>query len=553
MSSPPASPASSFPTPSEWLDLVPWLTEPERQEWEELIAEMEIPLWTPQPGPQMEAYHCQADELFYGGAQGGGKTDLVLGIAATAHHHSIVFRRIFPEARSMIERSREILNPSHIEHYLDTYNESLHRWVLPGGKLIEFGACEHEKDKENYRGRPHDFYAFDEVCQFTEGQYRFIIAWCRSARPGQRCRVVATGNPPTTAEGRWVVAHWAPWLDRKHPNPARTGELRWFVRVQDKDGDHDMEVPNSDPFEWKGPRGTEILKPKSRTFIPALLKDNPILERTGYLSVIQALPEPMRSQALYGDFDAGVADDAWQVIPTAWIESAFARWTPTPPKGQRLNALGVDCARGGPAKMVIANRRANWFGELIKIPGVQVPTGPIAAAHIIKAHEPEADINLDVIGIGSAVYDSLKEMTWVRAHIHAVNAAASLDLFDRSKRFKLVNVRTALWWRLREALDPDHGDNLAICPDRELLADLTSAKYEVRASGLIVEPKEDIIERLGRSPDCADALCLAHWYTGGYSLPDLSKVKPRESDPYRGPQESESRAAKKGFFGRGDR
>jgi hypothetical protein len=39
----------------------------------------------PNVGPQTEAYFCEADELFYGGQAGGGKTDLLIGLALTAH------------------------------------------------------------------------------------------------------------------------------------------------------------------------------------------------------------------------------------------------------------------------------------------------------------------------------------------------------------------------------------------------------------------------------------------------------------------------------------
>ena len=42
-------------------------------------------LWYPEPGPQTAAYLCEADVLFYGGAAGGGKSDLILGLAINAH------------------------------------------------------------------------------------------------------------------------------------------------------------------------------------------------------------------------------------------------------------------------------------------------------------------------------------------------------------------------------------------------------------------------------------------------------------------------------------
>jgi hypothetical protein len=51
------------------------------------------PVWVPNIGPQHEAYHCQADELFYGGQAGGGKSDLLLGLALTGHDRSLILQR----------------------------------------------------------------------------------------------------------------------------------------------------------------------------------------------------------------------------------------------------------------------------------------------------------------------------------------------------------------------------------------------------------------------------------------------------------------------------
>ena len=42
-------------------------------------------IWVPNVGPQTEAYNCEADELYFGGEVGGGKTDLGIGLATTVH------------------------------------------------------------------------------------------------------------------------------------------------------------------------------------------------------------------------------------------------------------------------------------------------------------------------------------------------------------------------------------------------------------------------------------------------------------------------------------
>lgn len=274
------------------------------------------PLWTPHPGPQADAHACLADELFYGGAAGGGKSDLLLGLALTDHHDSIIFRREFTQFRGpggMIERSKEIVgNPNLL-------NQGLFVWRnLPGRRSLEFGAVSLEEHKNRYKGRAHDFKGFDEITEFSESQYRFLITWLRTVRAGQRCRVVCTGNPPTTSEGQWVLKYWGPWLDDNHPKPAKSGELRYFAMVSGKE----IEVPDATPLLVDG----LTVIPRSRTFIQALVEDNPSLATTGYIQVLNSLPEPLRSQMRFGDFRAKAADDERQVIPTAWVVAAQERW-----------------------------------------------------------------------------------------------------------------------------------------------------------------------------------------------------------------------------------
>lgn len=501
--------------------------------------------WLPLPGPQTEAFYSEADELLYGGAAGGGKTDLLLGLAGTSHYSSIIFRRVFPSMRGIIERSREVYNCRGDDHAKDSYNESLHIWRLSDGRMVELGSMQHENSKEDYRGRPHDLYAWDEVTEFTESQFRFVNAWNRSTRNYivvngvkvlvspqqgqktvqykgqeylvhvQRCRIVATCNPPTTAEGRWVIKYWAPWLDDRHPNPAAVGELRWFASLDGKD----VEVSSGEPFEHDG----ETVYPKSRTFVPALLKDNPYLEKTGYRGTLQGLPEPLRSQMLKGDFKAGMKDSAWQVIPTKWVDAAIERWKQKPAPEVPLTCLGVDPSRGGDA-FVIASRHGNWFGSLLKHTGASLGVaeidGPTGAKLVTDAGS--GTVNIDVIGIGSSVYDSLKDMAGMEVNpINNANPAKEFNergeevpMFDKTGRFKLTNIRTASYWKLREALDPKSGQDICLPDDDELRADLTAPTYKVTAAGYVVEPKTgpgSISERLGRSPDAADAVVLAHW------------------------------------------
>ncbi len=67
--------------------------------------------------------------------------------------------------------------------------------------------------------------------------------------------MICAGNPPTTAEGDWVIRFWAPWLDRAHPNPAIPGELRWFATI----GGRDVERPDGTEFIHDGEDGATLV------------------------------------------------------------------------------------------------------------------------------------------------------------------------------------------------------------------------------------------------------------------------------------------------------
>lgn len=465
--------------------------------------------WIPQSKPQWFAFLSRADELFYGGAGGGGKSDLLLGLAGEAHSQSIIFRRVFPNLRFLIERSRQIYNAENSEHSKDSFNESLHVWRLSNGSMIEFGAMQYEKDKTNFQGRPHDFIGIDEAPEFTESQMLFVTAWNRSTDDGQRVRVILTGNPPIDESGAWITRRYGAWLDKTHPHPAKPGELRWYATINGKE----TEMKNGEPFTQDG----ETFISRSRTFIPAKLDDNIYLSNDGrYKSVLQSLPEPLRSQLLNGDFDASNMPDPFQIIPTEWVRMAQKRWLererPKDDKGKLvpLTAVGIDPSRGGNDKTALAKRYDNWFDEVKSWPGVMVKDGAIMAelARQEIGDEKPNYINIDVSAIGSSGYDHLKPMY---LNVNPFNPAEGSEYRDKSRKLKMRNKRAEMYWRMRDALDPVTGDDLALPPSTELLADLCSARYEVSSAGVKVEDKEQIKARIGRSPDEGEATMMCNF------------------------------------------
>lgn len=458
--------------------------------------------WVPNPGPQTEAYNSDADELFYGGQAGGGKTDLIIGLALNKHKNSLILRRTNKEAEKLPVRLEDILG------YDAGLNRSTGTWKLDG-KVIDMGGCQLESDKQKRKGIAHDLKSFDEVSDFTESQYTFICAWNRSADPAQRCRVVATGNPPTRAEGYWVIKRWGPWLDIKHPNPAKDGELRWFTMGEDG---KEIEVDGRGPHVING----EEVEARSRTFIRAKLSDNPDLEATGYDSVLALLPERERLAYRDGRFDLSMQDEHNQAVPTSWIRLAQERWKKGRPEGIPMCAIGVDMSGGGKDPMVMAPRYDGWFAELIEIQAKsfeETKMSQQAAGHIISERRDKALIVIDLGGgYGSGTYEHLSQND---VEIYGYKGSRKVAMRSVDSNIPFQNTRSAAVWKMREALDPSQpgGSQIAFPDDPELVADLTAPTYEIVNNVIKVESKEKVCERLGRSTDKGDAVMMA-WFQG---------------------------------------
>lgn len=491
----------------------------------EIIAHTSSEIWIPNPGPQTEAFFSKADLLLYGGQGGGGKSDLIAGLALTQHQRSLVIRNQYTDLGAIVERFVSIAGTR------DGLNSSPPPQFKYDGRIVDFGAGSSLEKAETWQGNPHDLIAIDEACQLSELVVRFFMGWNRAADSdldnvsSQRTRVLLCSNPPLTADGEWIIGMFAPWLDPNHQNPAEHGELRWFIT--DPDG-KDQEVSGKDDIQMID---GQAYIPKSRTFIPASLSDNPFLINTGYQATLDAFPEPIRSAIRDGNFMAAREDDPWQVIPTKWVLDANERWREGKSDNMAMTAIGLDIARGGRDETVLAPRYGKWFDELISIPGRQTPDGPSVVALVVQHMRDGASINLDAIGVGSSVQDHIDS---ANLEYVALNGANRSDRATRDGKFGFVTKRSEMWWSLREALDPDYGLGIALPPDQKLLSDLTTPKYSVRSGEppkIYVESKEDIKKRLGRSTDKGDAVIYS--WAGGEVERQKDRKKRMNNQPAR--------------------
>lgn len=427
-------------------------------------------------------------------------TDLACGLALTRHKRSIIYRREGTQLSGILQRFEELVSPR------KGPAATARAWKPEGtDKIIEYGGVNNLGDEKKYQGKPHDLKVFDEVTEFLEAQVRFLCGWLRSEDPNIHSQILMTFNPPTTAEGRWVLDYFAPWLKKDHPNPAKPGELRWFTTDPKKK--KDIECDGPEPVVIDG----ELVKPVSRTFIPAKVEDNPYYMDSGYKAILQALPEPLRSQMLKGDFMAGIEDDPFQIIPTKWVELAVVRWHDKMNKADfklgAMDSMGVDVARGGIDKTIISTRYGSFFPKLVKKEGAQTPNGPSVASEVILVRRDGSPVHIDVIGWGASAYDFLVDNN---IQTIPVNSSESSYGISREGDLPFFNLRAELWWKMREALDPINGDDVCLPPDPELMSELCAAKWEYRKGGIKVESKEEIKKRIGRSTDNADAVIMCN-------------------------------------------
>jgi len=246
--------------------------------------------WEPLPQQEL-ALRSPAYELLFGGAAGGGKSDLLLvaPLRWTKHEtfRALILRRSFPELdRTLVARSRELY-----PHLGATYHEQKHEWTFPSGAKVSFGYAERASDVLRYQGAEFAFLGFDELTHFSEHIYRYLSSRARSS-DGLPIRLRATTNPGGPGH-EWVRARWGAWLSGERR--AQPGELRRY---------------DAEGHETDDPAGL------SRTFVPASLSDNPYLGAQ-YRAQLEALDPVTRRQLLDGDWDARPARGMY-FPPTAW-------------------------------------------------------------------------------------------------------------------------------------------------------------------------------------------------------------------------------------------
>lgn len=223
---------------------------------------------------------------------------------------AVIFRRTSP----MIRNEGALWDESMALYPLigATPKETVLQWGFPSGAKLKFAHMQYEGDRLDWQGSQIPFIGFDELTHFTKLQFFYMLSRSRSVC-GVRPYVRATCNPDADS---WVAEFISWWIDQEtgFPIPERAGVLRYFVRVGDAImwADAPEELMHHATADPDLPKGSPPPLPKSVTFIPARLQDNPILmaKDPGYLSNLLAQNAVDRARLLGGN---------WKIRPAAGL------------------------------------------------------------------------------------------------------------------------------------------------------------------------------------------------------------------------------------------
>lgn len=195
---------------------------------------------------------------------------------------------------------------------------------------------------------------------------------------------------------------------------------------------------------------------------------------------------------------------------------------------------GMDVARLGTDETVVYHNRAGYV-RLVAKWAKQDTMQTVGNYRRLTKNQPTLTppVVVDIVGLGSGVYDRLKELNYPVVPFNGGEKAYN--------PLKYKNRRSEAYWEAKEAMDDGLVDIEEL--DEDLQAELLDVHFKTDSTGRIqLEPKEDIAQRLGHSPDRADAFVQSLQQAASLNTfkPGQTTKQPLPNDDLTKPQRSEA-------------
>ena len=279
---------------------------------------------------QAQFLACDSFEALFGGAAGGGKSDALLMAAlmptAQPRFAALLLRRTYADLSlpgAIMDRAGDWWGGTDAK-----WNDTTKTWTFPSSASITFGYLQTEKDKYRYQGSELQLIGFDELTQFTETMYRYLLSRARRAK--------GVCVPPRI---------------RAATNPGGIGHA------------------------WVRARFVDPVTRAARVFVPAKLEDNPHLDAVEYERSLAELDPVTRAQLRSGDWDVrpagGLFDRANFVIldeppDPSTVVARVTRWdfaaTEAPDGSDTDASVGLDMCKTRDGLYVVEDLERIWEG-----------------------------------------------------------------------------------------------------------------------------------------------------------------------------------------------
>jgi len=256
-------------------------------------------------GKQSEFLSASEDFVGIDGGKGSGKTDLLIfhnlrpEYLSNPRFHGVIFRREYKRLTEVIDRAQYWL--SRLPQLKAVWQGDRYRFLFPSGAWLAFHNVEHPKDESKYQGWEIVSLCFDQLEEFLESQFNFLVLQNRTSDPNLKPTVRWTANPLGIGRA-WIKKRFIDGFE-----PGKTYKIPAQIGAQ-----------------------THYLTYK-RIF--ATVFDNPVYRDDKlYIAKLAAEPDPIKRKAFFeGSWDIAVGQffgafaTQIHVIPTRELPSEWAR------------------------------------------------------------------------------------------------------------------------------------------------------------------------------------------------------------------------------------
>lgn len=475
----------------------------------------EISVIRPQEGRQWDFVASTADEAFYLGKAGGGKSlallmDYLYDIDKPLHN-GIIFRKRYQDLEDLIHKAHQIYPALG-----GVYSAQKHLWTFPSGARLWMTYLERDTDVYSWLGWEFTWIAWDELPQFGKMPYLFMFSRLRCADPTIHKRVRSTGNMDGPGIG---------WVIQRSQKSLKEGEIGYFT-IDESGRDLPSDKENGVSRQWFFSERAE----------------NKFLD-SSYEKNLDLLPTERLKKA-YKDGIYETYDEPDQLIKTEWVEAALAGLVDFQdgPK-----SFGTDYAELGNDLSV------EVFGVGNQPQTVQewdYLSHPEMARHIADTFDRHGLYQirggLDTIGTGAGVHTSLAEINQVMAN--RTNPIRYKDPFLDKKwemaAVKMIfrNIQDQVLWKLREDFEFGRIDLSVLAVSGygnldKLKEELLAPYFRIQNGEVWISSSNDLRRTqrpdgrpsLGRSPDRLKAFAIWN-YAREWTPPQISSPINRDVD-----------------------